>query len=55
MFKKHYVAHLAYGMTEDGLRETLSEIAEVLLEKNITDSETGRSKGFTEPDISPLS
>jgi len=46
MAKKLYVGNLSYSMTEDDMRETFGKIGEVLSAKIITDSETGRSKGF---------
>jgi len=46
MAKKLYVGNLSYNMTEDDMRETFGKIGEVLSAKIITDSETGRSKGF---------
>ena len=46
MAKKLYVGNLSYSMTEDDMRETFGKIGEVLSAKIITDTETGRSKGF---------
>jgi RNA recognition motif-containing protein len=46
MAKKLYVGNLSYSMTEDDMRETFGKIGEVLSAKIISDSETGRSKGF---------
>lgn len=46
MAKKLYVGNLSYSTTEDDMRETFGKIGEVLSAKIITDSETGRSKGF---------
>jgi RNA recognition motif-containing protein len=46
MAKKLYVGNLSYSMTEDDMRETFGKIGEVSSAKIITDSETGRSKGF---------
>jgi RNA recognition motif-containing protein len=46
MAKKLYVGNLSYTATEDDLKEVFGKIGEVLSAKIITDSATGRSKGF---------
>ncbi len=46
MNNKLFVANLAYSITEDSLRELFSPHGEVLSVKIVTDSFTGRSKGF---------
>ena len=46
METKLYVGNLSYSTTEDDIREAFGKIGEVLSAKIITDSETGRSKGF---------
>jgi RNA recognition motif-containing protein len=46
MAKKLYVGNLAYGTTEDGLRNLFSQFGTVVSAKIIVDRETGNSKGF---------
>jgi RNA recognition motif-containing protein len=46
MGKKLYVGNIAYGTTEDGLRELFAQAGEVVSVAVIMDRETGRSKGF---------
>jgi len=46
MSKKIYVGNLSYKVDEDALREVFAKIGEVESVKIITDSTTGRSKGF---------
>jgi RNA recognition motif-containing protein len=46
MNNKLFVANLAYSITEDALRDLFAEHGEVLSVKIVTDSFTGRSKGF---------
>lgn len=41
-----YVGNLAYGVTEDELRDIFSEYGEVSSANIITDRHTGQSKGF---------
>lgn len=41
-----YVGNLAYGVTEDDLREAFSAFGEVSRANVIMDRDTGRSKGF---------
>ncbi|MCW9078974.1 MAG: RNA-binding protein, partial [Gammaproteobacteria bacterium] len=41
-----YVGNLAYGVTDDELRETFSAFGEVERASVIMDRDTGRSKGF---------
>jgi RNA recognition motif-containing protein len=41
-----YVGNLAYGVTEDELREAFSAFGEVSRANVIMDRDTGRSKGF---------
>lgn len=41
-----YVGNLAYGVTQEGLREAFSEFGEVESATIITDRDTGQSKGF---------
>ncbi len=41
-----YIGNLAYGVTEDELREAFSQFGEVTSVNVITDGQTGRSKGF---------
>ncbi len=41
-----YVGNLAYGVTDDELRETFSTFGEVERASVIMDRDTGRSKGF---------
>jgi len=41
-----YVGNLAYGVTEDDLREAFSAYGEVSRANVIMDRDTGRSKGF---------
>lgn len=41
-----YVGNLAYGVTEDQLRETFAAFGEVASVKLITDRLSGESKGF---------
>ena len=43
---KIYVGNLAYGATEQDLREALAAYGTITEAKVITDRETGRSKGF---------
>jgi len=44
--KKLFVGNLAYGTTEDSLREVFSQFGEVVDLKIVTEYGTGRSKGF---------
>ena len=44
--KKIYVGNLAWGTTEDGLRDAFSAFGDVHSCRVITDRETGRSRGF---------
>lgn len=46
MAQKLFVGSLAYGATEDQLREFFEAAGTVVSAKIITDRETGRSKGF---------
>ena len=46
MAKKIYVGNLPYTVGEDELREVFEKIGEIASVKVITDSATGRSKGF---------
>jgi RNA recognition motif-containing protein len=46
MSKKLYVGSIAYNATEESLQELFSSIGEVESVKIITDTDTGRSKGF---------
>jgi RNA recognition motif-containing protein len=46
MAKKLFVGNLSYNVTEDDLKEAFGKIGEVASAKIITDSATGRSKGF---------
>ncbi len=46
MEKRLYVGSISFQATEDELKEVFSEIGEVESVKIITDSYTGRSKGF---------
>lgn len=46
MSKKLFVGNLAYSVTENDLKEAFSKIGEVVSARVITDSQTGRSKGF---------
>ena len=41
-----YVGNLAYGVTEEDLREMFSEYGEIASVKLITDGRSGLSKGF---------
>jgi len=41
-----YVGNLAYGVTDDELREAFAEFGEVSRANVIMDRDTGRSKGF---------
>jgi RNA recognition motif-containing protein len=41
-----YVGNLAYGVTEDDLREAFAAFGEVSRANVIMDRDTGRSKGF---------
>ncbi len=41
-----YVGNLAYGITDDDLREAFSAFGEVSRASVIMDRDTGRSKGF---------
>ena len=41
-----YVGNLAYGLTEDALKDLFAEYGSVTSAKIIIDRETGRSKGF---------
>jgi len=43
---KVYVGNLAWGATEDDLRETFAKFGTVTEARIVTDRETGRSKGF---------
>lgn len=43
---KIYVGNLAYSVTEDELRDTFSQHAEVSTVNIIMDRDTGQSKGF---------
>ena len=46
MNNKLFVANLAYSVSEDALRDLFSPCGEVLSVKIVTDTFTGRSKGF---------
>lgn len=46
-----YVGNLAYGVTEDELREVFSEFGEVASVNLISDRVTGQSKGFAFVDM----
>jgi len=46
MKNRLYVGNLAFGTTEDSLKNAFSEFGEVVEVKLITDRETGRSRGF---------
>jgi RNA recognition motif-containing protein len=46
MGKKLYVGSISFNASEESLRELFSGIGEVESVKIITDSDTGRSKGF---------
>jgi RNA recognition motif-containing protein len=46
MSKKLYVGNLPYQITEDGLRDVFAAIGEVTSSKIVTDTGTGRSRGF---------
>lgn len=46
MENKLFVANLAYSITEDALRDIFAQHGEVLSVKIVTDTFTGRSKGF---------
>ncbi len=46
MNNKLFVANLAYSVTEDSLRELFAPCGEVVSVKIVTDTFTGRSKGF---------
>lgn len=46
MNNKLFVANLAYSITEDVLRNLFAEHGEVVSVKIVTDTFTGRSKGF---------
>ncbi|TKJ30846.1 RNA-binding protein [bacterium (candidate division B38) B3_B38] len=46
MAKKLYVGNLAYTVTEEELKELFEQAGKVELVKMITDTMTGRSKGF---------
>ena len=46
MNNKLFVANLAYSITEDGLRDLFAQYGEVVSVKIVTDTFTGRSKGF---------
>lgn len=41
-----YVGNLAYGMTEDGLRDAFAEFGEVASVNIVMDKFSGQSKGF---------
>ena len=44
--KNIYVGNLAYGVTDDELRDAFAAFGEVARAKVIMDRDTGRSKGF---------
>ncbi len=44
--KKLYVGNLAWGVTDDDLRNTFADFGSVASAVVITDRETGRSRGF---------
>jgi cold-inducible RNA-binding protein len=46
MNNKLFVANLAYSITEDALRDLFGQYGEVVSVKIVTDTFTGRSKGF---------
>ena len=46
MENKLFVANLAYSITEDALRDIFAQHGDVLSVKIVTDTFTGRSKGF---------
>lgn len=46
MKKKIYVGNIAWGVTEDQLKDLFEEYGEVESVKIISDRDTGRSKGF---------
>lgn len=46
MKKKIYVGNIAWGITEDQLKDLFEQYGEVDSVKIITDRDTGRSKGF---------
>lgn len=46
MGKKLYIGNIAYGTTEDGLRQLFAQVGQVASVAVIMDRETGRSKGF---------
>ncbi|MDQ3093712.1 MAG: RNA-binding protein [bacterium] len=46
MNAKLYISNLSYNLTEDELKEALSQYGEVTSVRIITDRETNRSRGF---------
>jgi RNA recognition motif-containing protein len=46
LMKNIYVGNLAYGVTDDDLRDAFAAFGEVARAKVIMDRDTGRSKGF---------
>jgi cold-inducible RNA-binding protein len=46
MAKKLYVGNLSFGTTEDGLKQIFGQYGEVASVKIITDSMSGKSRGF---------
>ncbi len=46
MAKKLYVGNLSFGTTEDGLKQIFEQHGEVTSVKIITDSMSGKSRGF---------
>lgn len=46
MSKKLFIGGLAWGTTEDGLKEAFAGFGELSEVKIVTDRETGRSRGF---------
>src|SRR5215210_959573 len=46
MSKKLYVGNLAFGTTEDDLREAFGQYGNVTSAQVVMDRETGRSRGF---------
>jgi RNA recognition motif-containing protein len=46
MSMKLYVGNLAFGASEEDLRKLFSEVGEVQSAKIVTDSYSGRSRGF---------
>lgn len=46
MSKRLYVGNISFRASEDDLRELFSQAGEVVSTKLITDSATGRSRGF---------